>query len=191
MTEEKEHRFYDVKTFYRFVEDFLTDRGLSNPSKKVKLSKDFMERIMLAVTQVNGCPYCSYFHAQMALKSGMSNEEIKKLLNGEFGDVPEDQVVPLMFAEHYAETAGNPDPEAYKRLLETYGEEYTYSIMKAIRAIMVGNTHGNAFHALRMRISGKPFSNSNLKDELGVVFGIFAFVPAILIKRLFKKGNRG
>ena len=95
---ETEHRFYDVKTFYRFLEDFLTDRGLERPRKRVKLDKDFFERIMLAVTQVNGCPYCSYFHAQMALRSGMSNEEIKKLLQGEFVDAPEEQLVALMFA---------------------------------------------------------------------------------------------
>ncbi|ABY94367.1 alkylhydroperoxidase AhpD family core domain-containing protein [Thermoanaerobacter thermohydrosulfuricus] len=189
MSEEKANRIYDVKTFYKFVEDLLTHGGQPKPSKKVKLSKDFMERIMLAVTQVNGCPYCSYFHAKEALKSGMSKEEIKNLLNGEFGDVPEDQVVALMFAEHYAETAGHPDPDAYKRLLETYGEDYTYSIMNAIRAIMVGNTHGNAFHALRRRLGGKPLPNSTLGNELGVVFGIFVFVPVILIKQLFRRKN--
>lgn len=184
---EKENRFYDTKTFYRFVEDFLINKGQSKPKKRVKLSKDFVERIMLAVTQVNGCPYCSYFHAKEALRAGMSNEEVKKLLSGEFGDVPDDQLAALLFAEHYAETAGNFDEEAYKKLVETYGEDYTYSIMRAIRAIMVRNTHGNAFSALVNRLKGKPYKNSNLKDELGIIFGIFVFVPAALINQLFNR----
>ncbi|HAA64970.1 MAG TPA: alkylhydroperoxidase, partial [Thermoanaerobacter sp.] len=128
-----------------------------------------------------------YFHAKEALRAGMSNEEVKKLLSGEFGDVPDDQLAALLFAEHYAETAGNFDEEAYKKLVETYGEDYTYSIMRAIRAIMVGNTHGNAFSALVNRLKGKPYKNSNLKDELGIIFGIFVFVPAALINQLFNR----
>lgn len=59
--------------------------------------------------------------------------------------------------------------------------------MRAIRAIMVGNTHGNAFSALVNRLKGKPYKNSNLKDELGIIFGIFVFVPAALINQLFNR----
>ncbi|MGB9679815.1 MAG: carboxymuconolactone decarboxylase family protein [Minisyncoccia bacterium] len=186
---EKENRLYDPKTFYKFIYDLVSHGNEPKPSKKVKLNKDFMERIMLAVTQVNGCPYCSYFHAQMALKSGMNKDEIKDLLSGEFGDVPDDQLVALLFAEHYAETAGKPDYEAYRKLVETYGEDMTYSIMNAIRAIMVGNTHGNAFDAFKKRILGKPYKNSSLKNELGVILGIFIFVPAALIESVIKKGK--
>ncbi|WP_256205872.1 carboxymuconolactone decarboxylase family protein [Carnobacterium iners] len=39
-----------------------------------------MERIMLAVTQVNGCSVCSYTHTKMALEVGMKSEKIKNIL---------------------------------------------------------------------------------------------------------------
>ncbi|MFC0273464.1 carboxymuconolactone decarboxylase family protein [Metabacillus herbersteinensis] len=32
---------------------------------------------MLAVTEVNGCEFCSYSHTKIALEQGMSQEEIK------------------------------------------------------------------------------------------------------------------
>lgn len=35
---------------------------------------------MLAVTQVNGCRYCSYVHARMALQAGLSEQEIRTVL---------------------------------------------------------------------------------------------------------------
>ncbi|WP_054644789.1 MULTISPECIES: carboxymuconolactone decarboxylase family protein [Thermoanaerobacter] len=92
----------------------MTNKGQPKPKKRVKLNKDFVERIMLAVTQMNRCPYCSYFHTKEALIASVSNEEVKKLLNGEFGDVPDDQLAAIIFAEHYAERAGNFDEEAYK-----------------------------------------------------------------------------
>lgn len=33
----------------------------------------FVERLQLAVTEVNGCAACSYQHTKMALEMGMSN----------------------------------------------------------------------------------------------------------------------
>ena len=53
---------------------------------------------MLAVTSVNGCRYCSYFHTSLALKEGMSADEIQHLLGGEFADAPAAEAVALLFA---------------------------------------------------------------------------------------------
>ena len=44
--------------------------------KERQLSEHFIERIMLAVTEVNGCAVWSYAHTKMALEAGMTNEEI-------------------------------------------------------------------------------------------------------------------
>ena len=42
----------------------------------------FRERLMMVVTEVNGCRYCSYFHARAALAAGVSQEELRSLLGG-------------------------------------------------------------------------------------------------------------
>ena len=42
------------------------------------LDQAFKERIMLAVTEVNGCAMCSYAHTQMALEAGLSSEDVYK-----------------------------------------------------------------------------------------------------------------
>ncbi len=71
-----------------------------------KISFDFKERLMLAVTEVNGCPMCSYFHVEQALKSGMDDSQIKNLLSGSLENVPDEEVKAILFAQHYAEKKG-------------------------------------------------------------------------------------
>jgi AhpD family alkylhydroperoxidase len=56
-----------------------------------KMDKAFLERIMLAVTEVNGCAMCSYYHTNVALEVGFSVEEIRAMLDGSFADVPQGQ----------------------------------------------------------------------------------------------------
>ena len=63
------------------------------------LKQDSKERVMLAVTQVNHCTMCSFAHTQMALESGMSQEEIAMLLSGEYDRVPLDDCTSLIHIE--------------------------------------------------------------------------------------------
>ncbi len=88
-----------------------------------RVSKAFSERIMLAVTEVNGCRYCSYYHTSVALKAGLQEGEVQDILSGDLSSAPAEETVALLFAQHYAETEGHPEEEACQRLLETYGPE--------------------------------------------------------------------
>ncbi len=70
-------KLFSLKEYYRIVcLAFFSANNLQVVRKNKTLSEHFMERIMLAVTEVNGCPLCSFAHTKMALESGMSNEEI-------------------------------------------------------------------------------------------------------------------
>ncbi|MBN1260500.1 MAG: SDR family NAD(P)-dependent oxidoreductase [Anaerolineae bacterium] len=114
----------------------------------------FRERLMLAVTQVNGCRYCAQFHAQTALKDGLAPEEIAELLEGTFDACPEEERIGVLFAQHWADTAGHPDPEAWDRLVETYGPERAGAIEMSLRMIKMGNYMGNTLDYVLYRISG-------------------------------------
>ncbi|MCB9452878.1 MAG: carboxymuconolactone decarboxylase family protein [Anaerolineaceae bacterium] len=175
-------RVFDIATSYRVLEQALRSaRGMVASRRSGQMSKAFMERIMLAVTHVNGCRYCSYFHTGLALKEGMSQDEIHHLLSGDFADAPAAEAVALVFAEHYAETSGHYDAAAYQRVVMEYGADMAGYILAAIRMIMFGNVYGLMFDALQSRLRGKPFPGSSFGQELGGVFGIVVFVPAILI----------
>jgi len=123
----------------------LKNRGLISPA--------FRERLMLAVTAVNGCRYCSYFHAKQALKSGVSPEEISRLLSGDVDACPEDEATAVMYAQHWSESDAHPEPEAIQKLQQTYGVEKTEVIHLMLRMIRLGNLLGNTWDYLIYSIS--------------------------------------
>lgn len=113
----------------------------------------FRERLMLAVTEVNGCRYCSYAHARAALTAGLTRADLDAISRGEFHGAPPEQVAALLYAKHWAETDGEPDPEARRQVLETYGEARTRDIELVLRMIRIGNLLGNTADYLLYRVS--------------------------------------
>jgi len=117
------------------------------------ISPDFRERLMLAVTAVYGCRYCSYFHTREALKTGVNKEEIARILSGDVGSFPEEEDVALLYAQHWADSNADPDPEAVKGLIEAYGDEKAEAINLVLRMNRIGNLLGNSLDYLLYKLS--------------------------------------
>ena len=129
-------------------------RRLVRIAFRQQLTPAFRERLMLAVTAVNACRYCSYFHAGEALRSGVPEEQLKALLAGEIpGDVPAEERVALLYAQHWAESNAQPDPGAVECLVEHYGAEKAEAIHLALRMIRMGNLLGNSGDAVLYYLS--------------------------------------
>ena len=78
------HRLYSLGEIYTILVDGIrTMPHLARAKRRHVLTPQDMERIMLAVTEVNGCVVCSYAHAKMALETGMSHDEIREMLAGD------------------------------------------------------------------------------------------------------------
>lgn len=152
------------------------------------LSHDFMERLMLAVTEVNGCALCSYAHTKMALEAGMRAEEIRALLAGDLSTVPPDELPAVLFAQHYAESRGHPSREAWDYVEKLYGKEKSLAILSAIRMIMLGNAYGIPLTALKDRVlghAGSPSaSRSTVLYEIGLPVVLTALFPLVLVHAL-------
>ena len=103
------------------------------------LKADFRERIMLAVTQVNGCGLCAWAHTREALRAGIDRAEIRQMLAAEFDGVPEGQRTALLFAQHWADTQGQPDAAALAALEAAYPPAERVKIVFAIRTINTMN----------------------------------------------------
>lgn len=108
---------------------------------------------MLAVTAVNGCRYCSYFHAGEALKSGLKQEEIGRLLSGQIDTCPPEEAPAVLYAQHWAESNAHPDPQALQKFEEIYGRKRADSIHLALNMIRIGNLMGNSWDYMLFRLS--------------------------------------
>jgi len=175
-------RTYTPKTFMADIAwmlNHLDDVRAAHRSGRV--DKAFAERIMLAVTNVNGCRYCDYFHARQALAIGIDESELQQLYAGEFGHLPEGQAVAIAFAQHFAEQKGKPDPLAWQRLQTFYGPDTARDITAYIHMITMGNLLGNGADALLFRLQGKPMLGSKFLDELAVGLLTVTILPATMI----------
>ncbi len=182
-----DRRIYTWPAFRAAVgEVFGRMDDLRQAARRGNVSRAFAEKIMLAVTRVNGCRYCAYGHTRAALAAGVPESEIQCLMSGDLGCFPEEEAVALAFAQHYAESACQPDPQALQRLVAYYGPETAADIQAYLRMITFGNLYGNTFDALLSRLVGKPAPASSLGSELGVLFGVFVLVPLAFLKRFLR-----
>jgi AhpD family alkylhydroperoxidase len=145
--------------------------------KKSGLDHVFMERIMIAVTEVNGCEICSYAHTRMALEAGMPEEEIREILLGVHDKVPRHQLSAILFGQHYADSRGQPSPGAYDRLVAVYGRDLATGILAAVRLMMWGNTYGIPYSSLVNRFKGKPDPRSSPGYEAGILLSALILTP--------------
>ena len=118
------------------------------------ISFGFRERLMMVVTDVNGCRYCTWYHSTQSIKAGLSDDELRVLLEGQIPqDTPSEEIPALVYARHWAQANGMPEPEAARSLAEVYSEERAALINVILRMIRAGNLMGNTLDWLLYRIS--------------------------------------
>ncbi len=181
-------RIYGAWINCALLSEFLSSLSdMRRAQKKGQIDKAFVKRIMLAVTHVNGCKLCSWFHTKEALKLGMTEKEIAELLDGDISDAPKDEAVALVFAQHYADTLGNVDNAAWLRVVQTYGTDKALAIRACVCMIMAGNAQGNIWGALASRFKGKPEPDSSLWKEISVLACDIFLVPFMLVWAAYRE----
>ena len=183
-------RTYGFRSFFHDASKVMKNSSqIREVMKSGRISNQFKERIMLAVTAVNGCIYCEWAHTNAALKYGCTEEEIVEIRENDFSSCDPEEVVALAFAKHYTETKGNPTDEAWGKLVEQYNDQEVNDILLLIQMITMGNLLGNTIEAFGSRFKGKPPENGSLLFELFIyTFGW----PFILIfnNRIKKKAKK-
>ncbi|TXT61289.1 MAG: hypothetical protein BAJALOKI2v1_40083 [Promethearchaeota archaeon] len=175
-------RSYTIKGFLQDIGFMFSNAGkLMKAMKSDRIDRKFREKILLAVTAVNECKYCSFGHTLMALKAGCTHEEIINIMEGNFGHLDSRERIALNFAQHYTESKRNPDREAIKTLLSFYDYKESYEILLFIRMMEVGNLLGNTIDAFKSRWRGKPPQNGS------IILEFFAYVISFPFLWLFNK----
>ena len=171
-------KLFSVWELYRIMTLAFRSIPLLKRAKTAgKMDKVFLERIMLAVTEVNGCAACSYYHTKVALEEGFSAEEIRAMLGGSFADVPPEQLSGVLFAQHYADLRGKPSKESWAKIVSEYGETGAYGILAVTRMIMMGNAIGIPSGSFFLRFRGKADPRSNVFYEIMMMLAMIVFFP--------------
>lgn len=187
MKEQFDRKVFTPEIF--FSDSFFLITHLLNIIKAFrnkKISKAFIEKIMTVCTAVNGCVYCEWFHAKQAIASGISEDEIKNMLDLQFhADASDFEMPALLYTQHFAETDRNPESEMTKNFETFYGKKTADDIYMFIRIIYFGNLIGNTWDAVLSRFKGNPAPNSKLWFEaiFFIMFFLMMFPAMIWMKR--------
>ena len=174
---------------YRDLRDALRElvRDLPFFRRRRRLPRHLRERIWLAVTEVNGCRYCSFLHSRSALASGLEEDEVRALLEGELRDAPADELDALMFGQHWADMGGHPDTQSVHALVAHYGRETAADIIMQIRGIMFSNLYGNTLDALLWRLRGRALPGPGLLELVATLIGSVWIAPAAVLAYAWRK----
>ncbi|HZH86082.1 MAG TPA: carboxymuconolactone decarboxylase family protein [Brumimicrobium sp.] len=184
---EFKRKFSFGQMYFSFVYAGGAFSVLSKNKKSALLHPDFVERLQLAVTEVNGCAACSYQHTKMALKQGMSNEEISSFLSGGDDFILPEEAKAIVFAQHFADATGRPKQYAYDAIVKEYGEDKAEVILAACQVMIAGNMYGIPFSAFQSRLKGRKFKESSLFYELGMMISGIIVLPFAIIHSLVRK----
>jgi len=128
-----------------------------------RVSASFSESLMLAVTSVYECRYCTWIHAELAEYFGVEEEKISALLEGDISMMDEYERPALAFAIHYAQTEGLPTTSALKKLSGKYESTVVDDLLKLLEFVSFTNRLGNTFDSfIAHRLEDKPPENSLL-----------------------------
>lgn len=185
-------RFFTTKESYQILFDAMrTMKYISRAKRKEELSTELIEKVMLTVTEINGCEICSVFHNKVAQKEGIKEEEIQMLFVADVEEIPQEDAPAILFSREYAHSSGNPSEDSWSSLKTFYGESKAKGILGAVRTIMMGNTFGIVWGALVNRLKGKPVEGSSLWYEISMLVSFIFFIPVAivhaLLANLFKK----
>lgn len=178
--------FSFTESYLITVKAFRSFKYIKVAKKNGVLSSELSERVMLAVTEVNGCAGCSYAHAKMALEAGLTPEQIQDMLSGMVDDIPKEQLSAVLFAQHYADTLGKASLSSWEGLKQEYGEKLSLGILASIRIIMMGNAFGIpiSLFAERFKKVEQPDPRRNIWYELSMMFGFILIIPVAAIHAL-------
>lgn len=174
-----------MRSFIQHVKLLQTQRkSMKQIFREQIITKDFIERIMLTSSVVNGCVYCQWGHVGIAKQAGLSEEEISMLFNYDFTTVPPHEKTALLFTYEYVKTKHRPHPYILKSFKESYTVTEQKAILAVINMILMGNLLGNTVSAFISRLQGKRSLKSSLLFELTV------FIPVgFLMHILYKLSN--
>ena len=154
------------------------------------MDPQFREEIMLAVSRVNGCRYCSYIHHEWALATGVPDDEIARLEGLEPKGFDRGRWVALAWAQARSAADFGSAPDELDRAMH---EQHELSVRKDVEAVArimtMVNRSANTMDALLERLRGEPVEGSRAIDELLVTLGLvglgwpYVFLLALRLRR--------
>ncbi|MBX7158857.1 MAG: carboxymuconolactone decarboxylase family protein [Acidimicrobiia bacterium] len=125
------------------------------------------ERIMLSVSQVNGCKYCCYVHTHWAQLEGASDEELARLDGLDPDSFDRDEWLAMSYAVSLAEgDFTHMGSELADEIERRSGSQRRDDVETIARVMTFANLMANTLDAFIGRLKGAPDPDGRVLDEV-------------------------
>ena len=150
----KKKRIFTVSSFLESLGDTVRVlpeciRAYTGPGR---MDAAFREQIMLSISRMNDCRYCTAIHGAWAEKVGLDEEQRAALVDLEPGSFDRRTWVALAWARRLVDDDAAPDPDLETELRAHYSEREIAAIKAVAIAINLANRSGNTWDAFLERL---------------------------------------
>ena len=112
------------------------------------------ERVMVAVSEANACAGCSRFHQRLAVRAGVSDEDLEALGLGDLAGLDQRSRAAIVFAvdRSRSDFAGDPPPEIMEAAAGQFTARQLEEIEAVARLMTLANLTVGTARALRSRL---------------------------------------
>lgn len=155
-----------------------------------ELDPGFREELMLAVSQLNDCRFCTWGHHEWAQISGVSNEELAQLESLDPSGFDRRKWVAIAYVRALVKRDfKGVQPELRRAVQHKFSPQEIRQIELVARVMDIGNRGSNTWEAMVSRLRGKPAPDGRILDEL-VLSGAFLATAPIVLLYLSRASNR-
>jgi AhpD family alkylhydroperoxidase len=183
-----------AKEFLRSTASLVPDAGaLYRVWGKRELDPGFREELMLAVSKLNDCRYCSWGHYEWAHIAGVSEEELAQIEQMDPTDFDRRKWLAISYVRALVSANfGEVSADLMTEMRANYTDREIEEIALVAKVMDIANRGANTWDSMLSRMRGKPAAESRLLDEavLSVAFLTSAPVVVAILARGAKRPFR-
>ncbi len=165
-------------------------RTMDRVWRRQEIDPGFREELMLAVSRLNGCRYCSWGHHEWAQISGVSNEELAQLEQLDPAGFDRRKWLAISYVRALVkEDFARVEPELRRAMQHKFTPDEIRKVEVIAKVMDIGNRGSNTFDAMLSRLRGVPAADSRIVDEL-ILSGMFLVVAPAVVFKLSRASKR-
>jgi AhpD family alkylhydroperoxidase len=157
---------------------------------KHEIDPGFREELMVAVSRLNDCRYCTWGHHEWAHISGVSDEELAHLEQWDPSGFDRRKWLAITYVRALVTAEFKRTPAELRREMKAhYSPRKIREIELIARVMDIANRGSNTWDAMLSRLRGTPAADSRILDEL-VLSALFLTAAPVVVLFLARASQR-
>jgi AhpD family alkylhydroperoxidase len=147
-----------------------------------ELDPGLREELMLAVSKLNDCRYCTWGHHEWAHIAGVSEEELAQIEQMDPTDFDRRKWLAISYVRALVSARfGSVSGDLLSEMQANYSRREIEEIVLVAKVMDISNRGANTWDSMLSRLRGKPAAESRLIDEAVLSVAFLGVAPVIVL----------